>query len=47
MQHDHDLKKLNFDLLTPYPGSGMGVVCGGKGLRVKYLLPCCCIRDSH
>ena len=24
MQHDHVLKKLNFDLLTPYPGSGRG-----------------------
>ena len=22
MQHDHVLKKLNFDLLTPTPGSG-------------------------
>ena len=24
MQHDHALKKLNFDLLTPSPGSGWG-----------------------
>ena len=24
MQHDHVLKKLNFDLLTPTPGSGGG-----------------------
>ena len=29
MQHDHVLKQLNFDLLTPYPGSGRGVgICG-------------------
>ena len=28
------LKKLNFDLLTPTPGSG------GGGLQAKYLLPC-------
>ena len=27
MQHDHVLKKLNFDLLALSPGSGMGV-CG-------------------
>ena len=40
MQHDHVLKKLNFDLLTTSLGSGVG------GLRAKYLLPCCCIRDS-
>ena len=41
MQHDHVLKKINFDLLNPYPGS-----VRGEGLRAKYLLPCCCIRDS-
>ena len=44
MQHVHVLKKLNFDLLTPYPGSGGwgggggvggGVVVGG--LWAKYL----------
>ena len=34
MQHDHVLKKLNFDILTPYPW-----VLGGGGLRAKYLLP--------
>ena len=32
MQHDHILKKLNFDLLTPIPmiegGGGAGGVCG-------------------
>ena len=39
MQHDHVLEKLNFDLLTPSPGSGGG----GRGLRTKYLLPCCFI----
>ena len=41
MQHDNVLKKLNFDLLTTSPGSG-----GVWGLRAKYLLPCCCFRDS-
>ena len=40
MQHDHVLKKLNFDLLTPVR---VGL---GEGLRVKELLPCCCIHDS-
>ena len=29
MQHDHVLKQLNFDLLTPTPGSGGGVGVGG------------------
>ena len=29
MQHDHVLKKLNFDLLTPTPGSGAGVGWSG------------------
>ena len=38
MQHYHVLKKLNFDLLTPFPGPGYG--------GAKYLLPCCCIFDS-
>ena len=28
MQHDHGLKKVNFDLLTPTPGLGSG---GGRG----------------
>ena len=37
MQHDHVLK-MNFDFLTSPPGSGRG-----GSLRVKYLLPCCCI----
>ena len=35
MQHDHVLKKWNFDLFTPSPGS---VECGGGGgggLRAK------------
>ena len=42
MQHDHVLKKLNFDLLTPYSR-----VLGGRvGLCAKYLLLCCCIHDS-
>ena len=27
LQHDHVLKKLNFDLLTPPPGSGAGGGC--------------------
>ena len=27
MPHDHVLKKLNFDLLNPFPGGGRGV-CG-------------------
>ena len=30
MQHDHVLKKLNFDLLTPSPGWGRGWVSVGK-----------------
>ena len=29
MQRDHALKKMNFDLLTPYPGS-RGVEVGGS-----------------
>ena len=37
MQHDHVLKRLNFDLLTPWVE---------EGLLAKYSLPCCCIRDS-
>ena len=37
MQHDHVLKKLNFDLLIPPPGLGW------EGMWVKYLLPCCCV----
>ena len=31
MQHDHVLKKLNFDLLTPSPESGCVCVWGGGG----------------
>ena len=45
MQHDHVLKKLNFYLWTPSPRVVCVCVWGG-GLWVKYLLPCCCIRDS-
>ena len=30
-----------FDLLIPRSRGG-----GGGGLRTRYLLPCCCIRDS-
>ena len=38
MQHDHVLKKLNFYLLTPSPGSrDRGGVCEQ---------PCCCICES-
>ena len=33
MQHDHVLKKLNYDLLTPSPGSGGGGGGGGGGGR--------------
>ena len=36
MQHDHVLKKLNFDLLT----------LPSQSVARGYLLPCCCIRDS-
>ena len=43
MQHDHVPKQLNFDLLTQSQGQGDGV---DSGLRAKYLLPYCCIRDS-
>ena len=46
MEHDHDLKKINFDLLTPTPGSLGGRWGEGRGLRAKYLLTCCSIRDS-
>ena len=42
MQHDHVLKKFNFGLLTPSPGSG-GRVGEGDFCGAKYLLPCCCI----
>ena len=45
MQHDLILKKkVEFDLflLAPIPMIGEGWGC----LRAKYLLPCCCIRDS-
>ena len=31
MQHDHVLKKLNFDLLTPYPGCEGGSAGRGAG----------------
>ena len=44
MQHDHVLKKWNFDLFTSTPGDG-----GGRewvrSLGAKYLLPCFCILD--
>ena len=43
MQHDHVLIKLNFDLCISPPR--VGVVAGG--MRVKHLLPCCCLNDSH
>ena len=33
MQHDHVLKKMNFDLLTPSPGSEGG---GGRVMQEKY-----------
>ena len=47
MQHDHVLKKLNNDVLTPSPGSGgRGGGGGGGGLQAKYLLPSCYILDS-
>ena len=36
MQHNHVLKKLNFDI-RPTPRVG-------RGLQAKYLLPCCCMR---
>ena len=39
MQYDHVWKKMDFDLLTQTPGSGIG------SLLAIYLLPCCCIRD--
>ena len=42
MQHDHVLK-INFDFLTSPQGLG-GERAGS--LRVKYLLPCCCICGS-
>ena len=41
IQHDHVLKKLNFDLLTPRVSEDKGK--GGGGLQAKYLLPCCYI----
>ena len=46
MQQDHILKKLNFDLFTPTPGTGGGGEEFGRDLEAKYLLPCFCIRDS-
>ena len=41
MQHDHILKKMNFDLLTPSPGSGgggggVGGVMGVCGQHICY-----------
>ena len=56
MQHDHVLKKLNFDILIPSPKSTQGVRHRSKIQHhvwyVSYLLylclqllPCCCIRD--
>ena len=32
MQRDHVLKKMNFDLLTPYPWSDGGGVGGSAGI---------------
>ena len=43
IQHDHVLKKLNFDLLTPPPESGGGC----RGVLAKYLLQCCCSHNIH
>ena len=40
MQHNHVMKKLNFDLLIHPQG------LRGGGLRAKYLQQCCCILDS-
>ena len=34
-------EKVNFYLLTPLPGPW-----GGGGMQIKYLLPCCCMRQS-
>ena len=47
MKHDHVLKKLNLDLLTPYQWLGpVGKIFAvGGGLQVIYLLPCFFIRD--
>ena len=42
MQHDHVLKKLNLDLLTPFPGGGVGVGGGwsaGKYTQTKKIRP--------
>ena len=39
MQHDHFLKMLKFDLLTPPPGSGGGGV-GGVSVDKKYACSC-------
>ena len=38
MQHDHILKKFNFNLLSPPHGRVLG-------FQARYLLPYCCIRD--
>ena len=40
MHHDHDLKKLNFDIMTAPKGNRGGCLCA------KCLLPCCWIRSS-
>ena len=45
MQHDHVLKKFNFYFWPTLRVDGEDGWLGG-GLRPKYLLPCCCIRDS-
>ena len=42
MQHNHVLKKLNVDFLTPTPGSGGW---GGWCTQANYLLPCSCNCD--
>ena len=43
MQHDHFLKMLKFDLLTPPQGQG-GKLEGC--LSTKNMLPCCCFYNS-
>ena len=55
MKHDHVLRKLDFDLLTPSPMSGVCVLGGGGGVGgyagkifANILLHCDCIYfDMH
>ena len=42
MQHDHVLKKLNFEIMI---AGGVGGGAVGKSADKLFLL-CCCIRDS-